>query len=208
MKLLRALGWTATTALVVLLGRTIVYALSPSPLALHFEHAAGGPRLPAVTIAAAALGLGAACLVLWLAALGVRERRLLAPQPAADPRPIRPFRVLARAATLNVAASAVFTVVESTIHWREGLGWHGIHCLVGPVHRNALPVLAALALVAAACAEALEHVLAWMRRTIERLRSAGIRLAPAPVPLLAAPVSSPAAVALPAGLRARGPPLA
>ena len=208
MRRLRALGWTATTALVVLLGRTIVYALSPSPLALHFEHAAGGPRLPAVTLAAAALGVGAACLVLWVAALGVRERRLLAPQPVSDSRPIRPLRVVARAAALYVAACTVFMLVESTIHWREGLGWHGIHCLVGPVHRNALPVLAALALVAAACAEALEHVLAWMRRTIERLRAAGIRLAPAPAPLLAAPVPSLAGRTLAVRLRARGPPLA
>jgi hypothetical protein len=47
-----------------------------------------------------------------------------------------------------------------------------------------------------------------MRRTIERLRSAGTRLAPAPAPLLAAPVSSLAGGVLPAGLRARGPPLA
>jgi hypothetical protein len=208
MRPVRSLAWVFTTALVVLIGRTIVYALSPSPLALHFEHAAGGPRLPAVTLAAAALGLGAACLVLWLAALGVRERRLLAPQPVPDPRPIRLPRVAARAVALYVAACTVFMLVESTIHWREGLGWHGIHCLVGPVHRNALPVLAALALVAAACAEALEHVLAWMRRTIDRLRSAGIRLAPSPAPLLAAPVSSPAGHTLPVRLRARGPPLA
>jgi hypothetical protein len=205
---MRSLAWVLTTALVVLIGRTIVYALSPSPLALHFEHAAGGPRLPAVILAAAAVGLAAPCLVLWLAALGVRERRLLSPLPVPDTRPIRPLRVVARAVAIYVAACTVFTLVESTIHWREGLGWHGIHCLVGPVHRNALPVLAALALVAAACAEALEHVLAWMRRTIERLRSAGIRLAPTPVPLLATPVSSPAGAAFPVRLCARGPPLA
>jgi hypothetical protein len=206
MSLVRALAWTLTTALVVLVGRTIVYALSPSPLALHFEHAAGGPRLPAVILAAVGLGLGAACLVLWLAALGVRERRLLSHHPVPAPRPIRPLHVLARAAALYVAACTVFTLVESTIHWRAGLGWHGIHCLVGPVHRNALPVLAALALVAAACTEAVEHVVAWMRRTIERLRAAGIRIAPSPTPLLAAPVSSPAGAALAARVRARGPP--
>jgi hypothetical protein len=202
----RALAWTAATALVVLLGRTIVYALSPSPLALHFEHAAGGPRLPVVALVAAALGLGAACAVLWLAALGVRERRLLATGPAAEPPPLRPLRVAARAAALYAAACTAFMLLESTIHWREGLGWHGIHCLVGPVHRNALPVLAALALVAAACAEALEHVLGWMRRTVAKLRAAGIRLAPAPPPLLAAPVASPAGAALAARVRARAPP--
>ena len=28
----------------------------------------------------------------------------------------------------------------------QGLGWHGIHCLLGPVHRNAIPILAALSL--------------------------------------------------------------
>ena len=190
----------------MLLGRTIVYALSPSPLALHFEHAAGGPALPATTLAAAALGLAASGAVLWLAALGVRERRLLALEPVADPRPIRLPRVLAHALALYAAACTGFTLLESTIHWRAGLGWHGIHCLVGPVHRNALPVLAALALVAAACAEALEHVLAWMRRTVARLRAAGIRLAPVPAPRVAAPVSSPAGAAFVARVRARGPP--
>jgi hypothetical protein len=202
----RILAWTAATALVVLVGRTIVYALSPSPLALHFEHAAGGPALPAVTLGAGALGLGMACAVLWLAALGVRERRVLTAEPVADPRPISLVRVVARAVGLYVAACTCFTLLESTIHWREGLGWHGIHCLVGPVHRNALPVLAALALVAAAAAEALEHVLAWMRRTVARLRAAGIRFAPVPPPLLPAPVSSPAATAFGSRVRARGPP--
>ena len=33
-------------------------------------------------------------------------------------------------------------MLESTIHWREGLGWHGLHCLLGPVHRDAIPILA------------------------------------------------------------------
>ena len=59
-----------------------------------------------------------------------------------------------------------FALVESTIHWRAGLGWHGLHCLTGPVHRDAIPILAAFSLLAAAIVSALDHVLAWMRRVV------------------------------------------
>src|SRR5436189_180598 len=111
----RTLAWSAVAALVVLGSRTIVYALSPSPLAAELSHRAGGP---------------------------------------------------------------------------------GLHCLAGPVHRNALPVLGARSLIAAAVAAALEHVFAWMRRTFARIaapargtglvrvsRPAFVGLAPAAAPL-------------------------
>ena len=57
------------------------------------------------------------------------------------------------------------------LHWRAGLGWHGLDCLLGPVHRDALPILAALATVATALLAALDHVIAWMRRTLAALRA-------------------------------------
>jgi hypothetical protein len=41
-----------------------------------------------------------------------------------------------------------------------------LSCLGGPVHRNAVPILAALALLAAAVHAAARHVVAWARRTI------------------------------------------
>jgi hypothetical protein len=96
-------------------------------------------------------------------------------------------------------------MLESTIHWREGLGWHGLHCLTGPVHRNAIPILAALSLVTAALAAALEHVFAWMRRTLASIagsrRIVGIVVLTSPRTNKLLPA---AALATPLG--ARGPP--
>ena len=114
------------------------------------------------------LGVVVAAAVVWLAALGVRERALLADAPAP---PLRLARLVVRAAVLFVTTCFAFALFESWEHWRAGLGWHGLHCLTGPAHRNAIPILAALSLVAAALAAALEHVLAWMRRTIASLRA-------------------------------------
>ncbi len=69
-------------------------------------------------------------------------------------------------AALFVVSALVFTAVESTIHVEEGLGFHGLHCLLGPVHRNALPLLGGLALVAAALIEAVRHAIAFGRRVV------------------------------------------
>jgi hypothetical protein len=82
---------------------------------------------------------------------------------------LRLARLAVRFSVLFAAVCTAFTLVESTIHWREGLGWHGIHCLVGPVHRDAIPLLAALSLVAVAIAAAVDHLVAWTRRTFARL---------------------------------------
>ncbi len=201
MKVIRALAWLGGGALVVLAARAVVYALSPSPLAQAFEGRAGGPALPFVILGAAVLGFAIATAAVGLAALGVRERAVLANAPA--PR-LRLGRMLARAVLMCAATCFAFAMFESWVHWRAGLGWHGLHCLTGPVHRNAIPILAALSLVAAALASALEHVLAWMRRTIASLRAA--RRGQIALPVFFAP-----ALALPAGaafraLGARGPP--
>src|SRR5207302_512042 len=89
--------------------------------------------------------------------------------------------------------------IESYIHWRAGLGWHGIHCLVGPVHRDAIPLLAAFSLVAAAFAEGVSHLLAWARRTIGRFlpspRLAPVRPRTRLVLAVAAPVAAASASA-------------
>ena len=92
------------------------------------------------------------------------------------------------------------------VAWRAGLGWHGLHCLVGPVHRDAIPLLAALSLVAVALFAAVEHLLGWMRRTLARL-------APEPHPSRPRPLLSPVAARgrpqpawLAGVLPARGPP--
>jgi len=110
-----------------------------------------------------------------------------------------------QAVALFVASSLVFDAIESYLHWRAGLGFHGLHCLIGPVHRDALPLLAATSLVAAAAVAAASHLVRWMRRT---LRSLGRRR----VPFFARPVFIPPqaafVVARPARElpRTRGPP--
>jgi len=71
-------------------------------------------------------------------------------------------------------SSFAFAIVDSTIHWREGLGWQGLHCLVGPVHRDAIPILAALSLLASH--GAIEHLPAWARRLFAQTAA---RLTPA-----------------------------
>jgi hypothetical protein len=60
-------------------------------------------------------------------------------------------------------------MLESYLHWRAGLGWHGLHCLIGPVHRDAIPVVAGLSLFATAAHAAFEHLLAWARRLVALL---------------------------------------
>ena len=158
----------AAVAIVVLAARALAYALVPSDLSGEL----GGPALPAIALVSAALGLGGACAVLWLAALGVRERAALA--HARAPRlPLRAFAVDAGA--IFAGAALVFAALESSLHWRAGMGFHGLHCLAGPVHRDALPILAALALIAAALLAALRHILAWMKRTLAGLRRSQAR---------------------------------
>ena len=71
--------------------------------------------------------------------VAVRERLALEPRrvPSAGRRSVR---LAARAVGLfarELASSS--RLLESYLHWRAGLGWHGLHCLVGPVHRDALP---------------------------------------------------------------------
>ena len=201
----RAIAWPAAVALVVLGSRTIAYAISPSPLAAELSHQAGGPALPVITVVAILLALAFSAAVVWLATLGVHERRLLETRPVVAVPRLRLGLLAARALALWLVAMPAFAYLESTIHWREGLGWHGLHCQTGPVHRNAIPILGALSLATAALAAALEHVFAWMRRTLASI--AGPRRI-AGIVVLAEPHSAtllpPAAFAAPLG--ARGPP--
>jgi hypothetical protein len=201
----RTFAWLFAVVLIVLGSRTIAYAISPSPLAAELSHQAGGPSLPAIAVVAVLLAVALSTAVVWIAALGVRERRLLETRPVIGEQRLRLGLLAVRALTLWLVTMPAFAYLESTIHWREGLGWHGLHCLVGPVHRNAIPILGALSLVAAALAAALEHVFAWMRRTLASIaaprRIAGIVILarPAATEVLPAPVFS-------TPLGARGPP--
>ncbi len=166
---MRRLGRVATLGLIVLGGRQLAYALSPSPLAADFAHRAGGPAVPVVAAVSVGLAVACAAAVVGLAALAVRERLLLETAPVSFEPQLGLLRLLGRALALWLVAMPVFALLESYIHWRAGLGWHGLDCLVGPAHRNAIPLLAALSLVAAALTSAIEHVLAWIRRTVASL---------------------------------------
>jgi hypothetical protein len=172
----RLLLWPAAVGLLVLTARWLAYALAPSPLANRFEGSAGGARLVVVALVSIGLAALVSTLVVWLAALGVRERQRLHPERVAPTLRLR--RMGVRAALLYVTSSLAFTLFESYLHWRAGLGLHGLSCLVGPVHRNAIPLLAALALAAAALAESVEHLLGWMGAVVRELRRARLAAAP------------------------------
>ena len=160
--------WLGVVALLVLAARWLAYALAtPSPLANRFEASAGGPRLVVVTLVSLGLGAAVSTAALWLAAVGVRERQRL--RPERTPPRLRLRRLGLTAVCLYAASSLSFAMFESYLHWRAGIGFHGLSCLVGPVHRNAIPLLAALALVAAALAEAARYLLAWLQAAVREL---------------------------------------
>jgi hypothetical protein len=165
--------WALVGALVVLAARALVYALVPQPtlLSLQLERSAGGPRLVVVCVVALGLGAAAAAALVWLAAMAVHERHALAGVSYPPPR-LRVRRLLVQAVLLWLVTSLAVALVESTIHWRAGLGFHGFQCLLGPVHRDALPVLASLSLLATAAIAAATHVLAWLRRALPLLCAA------------------------------------
>ena len=168
----RRLHWLPIAALVVLAARTLAYALAPRPTIVsgELERQLGGPSL--VVSALAALGIAAAVssAVVWLASLAVRERHLLS-GAAGDAPSFGLPRMLGAAVALFVVTSLAFASIESYLHWRAGLGFHGLHCLIGPVHRDALPLLGSLSLLAAAAEAAARHLLCWMRRTLAALRA-------------------------------------
>jgi hypothetical protein len=173
----KALSWIVAATLVVLLTRSIAYAIAPSSAARVLAHRAGGPALPVLTLVALALGGSLAIAICWLAAFGVRERALLERRVLAESAPrFCPARTFASAFILAVITSVAGGLFEAYLHWRAGLGWHGVRCVLGPVHRDLLPIATALSFVAAALIAAAEHVAVWMRRTFALLRSLPPRL--------------------------------
>jgi hypothetical protein len=171
----KALIGVVVTTLVVLLARSLAYATEPTPTARLLEHRAGGPALPVLALAFLALGTAISVAVCWLAAVAVRERALIERRQA-ESFPV--VRVVALTLALAVTASVAGGLFEAYLHWRAGLGWHGLHCLLGPVHRDLIPFETGLSFVAAALLAAATHVLAWMRRTFARLGATLPRLWP------------------------------
>jgi hypothetical protein len=195
-----------TVVLVVLVTRTIAYALVPGPRAAALADRAGGPALPTVAIGALTGALALAAAIVFLASLAVREQVRLEPRAVVAVPALRVRRVMLRALALFAVSAPASTALEAYVHWRAGLGWHGLACLSGPVHRDLLPLAAAVSLVAAAAAAAVGHVLAWMRRVVTVLGSAP-RLAPRRPALWAAPVQAAPRPATQRLRSARAPPL-
>jgi hypothetical protein len=160
-------AWAALVVALSLATRALAYAVhgSPAAVAAHLRGELGGPR--PMLVALVALGLAAAVStgLVWLAALGARERWALAELGGERPR-VPLARLARRSAGLWVATCLAFAALESYLHWRAGLGFHGLHCLVGPVHQDVLPLAGALALLAAAALTAAGHLLSWMRRRV------------------------------------------
>jgi hypothetical protein len=205
MRVARAALWLPLVALVVLGARGLCYALVSGPRSVELRDEVAGPGLPVVAATSLVVALALAAAVVWLASLAVRERHLLSGEAGPPPR-LRLGGVLRSALALWVASSLAFAGMESYVHLRAGLGLHGVTCLGGPVHRNAVPVLAALSLLSAAFRAAAAHVLAWERRTIRLLlarRAPRIRRPAVPLPPLVTTLLS-ALPPLPLG--ARGPP--
>ena len=180
--MIRAAVWAVLAACVVLAARAIVYALAPwQTLALlRLEHEAGGPQLATVLVVSVAVASLLAAAVLWLAVVAVHERLELEQRALVERPRLSPLRLVLRVVLLFAATSLAFAFFESYLHWRAGLGWHGLQCLVGPVHRDAVPIIGALSLLAVAAHGAVEHLLAWARRLVAmlaarlpRLRGAG-----------------------------------
>ena len=172
--------WTLVVVAVVLAPRTIAYALAPqSVLLAALAHNQVGPDVTVPLLAAVLASAGGAAAVLWLAAVAVSERISLEGRRLVRRPRLRPWVLVGRYVVLLAVSSFTFAMVESTIHWREGLGWHGLHCLVGPVHRDAIPILVGLSLLAVAIHGAIEHLLSWARRLFAQL-AARVPALPAP----------------------------
>jgi hypothetical protein len=181
---MRALSRVFAAALVVFLARSSAYAIAPAPAARMLEQRAGGPALPVLTLVALALGVSIAIAICWLAAFGVRERALLERRVLAVPPPrFRSAQTFALALGLSVVTSVGGGLFEAYLHWRAGIGWHGVQCVFGPVHRDLVPIATSLSFVATALLAAAEHVGAWIRRTFALLRTLPPRLVRAVVRL-------------------------
>ena len=198
--------WALAAFLVIAVSRQIAYALAGDAVARRFAGSGGGAD--PIWIAAVALTASGAVAAVgaWLVAIGVRERCALDLARWVTPAPLRPSRIAARAVALGLATNLGFALVESCIHYHEGLGWMGLRCIRGPVHADAAPILVGLSLVVSALVTAADHVLAALRRAAAR-RALARRPRPAagpPRPLLATAVRG-AARACGANLT-RGPP--
>jgi hypothetical protein len=200
--------WAACLLLVVGLSRQIAYGLSDAPLAERLSAQGGGTNL--VAVAAISLGLAAlaTAIGLWLVATGLRERsRLELDGWVGGGRSINVLGLALRTLLLSAASVVAFTSLESWLHYRAGLGFHAYHCLFGPVHENALPILIALSLVVSAAIAAADAILSAARRLVAHLVRGRRTVLAGTLRSLSAPFSLPRTRPRGGGRRTRGPPL-
>jgi hypothetical protein len=166
----RTVMWLLVGVIIVSLGRTIAYALAGGTIASRLSAQAGGAQPAMVAAVSLSIAIGVSAVGLWLVGTGLRERsRLQLEGWSQEPPSLGIRRVAQRAALLSAATIVVFTTFESCLHYEEGLGFHGWHCIAGPVHQNAAPILIGLSLVAAAIVTAVDAMLAAARRLVARL---------------------------------------
>jgi hypothetical protein len=168
--------WLLIGVTVVALGRQIAYALVGDSLAARLAGSGGGPSVAWVAVAALAGSMLITVCGLGLLVCGVRERCALELAGWAQTAPrFRVGELVRRALLLSVGSIVCFTAFESTLHYQEGLGFHGMHCIAGPVHQNAAPVLVGLSLIAAALVTAADYLVTALRRAVARLLSPRLR---------------------------------
>jgi hypothetical protein len=203
----RTAMWLLVGVIIVSLGRTIAYALAGGTIASRLSEQAGGAHPAMVAAVSLSIAVGVSAVGLWLVATGLRERsRLQLEGWSQEPPALGIARVAQRATLLSAATIVVFTTFESCLHYEEGLGFHGWHCIAGPVHQNAAPILIGLSLVAAAIVTAVDAMLAAGRRLVARLMLAR-RAAPRRTGRRALPSGAPLRARLvPRFTPARGPP--
>ena len=174
--------WSAPIVLVVLLARTLAYALVAEPARAHFEHAGRRPATPGRDARRASRSPRSRRSARALA----RARSASASAACSSAARSRPRRGCARRACSRAAAPLRRAcAVASRCSSRRSTGARAsagtgstassarctaTRCRSSPRSRSS----------PRRCAAALEHVLAWMRRTIARLRPPASALAPRP----------------------------
>ena len=157
-------GFVLGLVLVILGGRALAYAATPTPLAGSARRpAASGDHVRRACAGHCASRSACSGSPRWACASATRSiplrARRLASRSRASPRTPR----CSRGGSL-----LGFAALETWLHSRAGMHMHWWMCLEGPVHRNAIPILLALSLAAAALLGALRHALAWARRVVAR----------------------------------------
>lgn len=200
------LAGAGATAATVVVARTVAYALAPAPDPRTRQLAAAFPAAHTALVALAALAVAAVLgtALLRLVAIGVRERRALA---GLEPAPrLRAAPVVVRALRLLAASALAFASVESYLHYRAGLGFHALHCVAGPMHANAWPILAGLSVVVSAVWEAARHLGGLARRTARAAALDGLVALVAPVAARNGALLRAAAARVASRGRSRAPP--